>query len=395
MACDRSLEIGVLGPLQRVVDGAPVPLGPPKQRAVLARLVVSRNRPVTVDTLTAAVWDDRPPTEARTSIHSYVSNLRKRIGAGGADARAVLAAASPGYRLSISDDACDLGRFLAAKSAGLHAMAVGRFAEAAGQLTAGLAEWRGPVLDDLRDCAFRETFAAALTEEKVLAHTVKAEADIACGRAFAAINELEPLTAEYPYREPLWAQLITAYYLCDRQADALNAYTRLRDTLAEELGIDPSPTLRTLHDRVLRQESLDVKKAAAKTAAITVTALDLRSRTAGGVAVAHLRQPSGHTDPLRGVATRIGRRSDNDIVVDDAAVSRQHAVIIDTDANYVIYDLKSANGVYVQQQKIRSATTLKDGDEIRIGDHEFTFHIGPRAGDDDADSATPLRSAQE
>ncbi len=371
---ERNLEVGVLGRLQLIVNGTEVQLGPPKQRALLARLVVGRNKPVTVDALTAALWDEWPPAEARTSIHSYVSNLRKRINGAGVDGRAVLVAASPGYRLNVPDNACDVGRFIARKNAGMHAVAASRFDQAAHHLSAALSEWRGPVLDDLRDSQFRETFAAALAEEKALAHTVQAEVEIACGRAHFVINELETLVTEYPYREPLWAQLITAYYLCDRQADALGAYRRLKTTLADDLGIDPSPTLRALHERVLHQRQLDVRKTAATTAAITVTALDRRARVADQVAAAHLCRASGRSNPLLGVATRIGRRSDNDIILEDTAVSRQHAVIIDTDANYVIYDLGSANGVYVRRQRIRSATPLNDGDEIRIGSYEFTFH---------------------
>lgn len=85
------------------------------------------------------------------------------------------------------------------------------------------------------------------------------------------IGELEALTVEHPYREPLWAQLITAYYVSERQSDALDAYRRLKDTLAEDLGIDPGPTIRALHQRILRQQPLDVKESAKTTAADTVS----------------------------------------------------------------------------------------------------------------------------
>lgn len=376
---DKRLEFGVLGPLQMSVDGTLLQLGTRKQRAVLAMLVINRNRPVSVEALSTALWDQRPPPGARANIHSYVSNLRKLINEVGMNARAVLAAAPPGYRLSIPDAACDLGRFIAEKAAGVHAAAAGRFEEASRHLSAALAEWRGPVLDDLRDFQFGDTFAAALVEDKVLAHTAKAEAEIACGRAYAVIGELEALTAEHPYREPLWYQLITAYYLSDRQSDALAAYRRLKETLADELGIDPNPTLRALHERILRQQPLNVKKAAKATAASTVTVLNQRTRASDLGAVACLREASGHNYPLQAAATRIGRNPDNDIVLDDANVSRQHAVIIDTGTSYVITDLRSANGVDVQHRLIRSATTLNDGDHIRICDHQFTFHVDARS----------------
>jgi SARP family transcriptional regulator, regulator of embCAB operon len=374
---NSGLQVGVLGPLQMSVDDILVPLGTPKQRAVLALLVINRNRPVSIEALITALWEQWPPPGARASIHSYVSNLRKLISGVGIDPRSVLVAAPPGYRLNIPDAACDLGRFITDKNAGVHAAAAGQFEQASQYLSAALAQWRGPVLDDLRDSQFVDAFATALAEDKVLAHTARAEAEIACGRGYAVIAELETLTAEHPYREPLWAQLITAYYVTDRQSDALEAYRRVKTTLADDLGIDPGPTLRALHERILRQEPLNAKKAAKTTAVSAVTVLDQRTAATGHATIACLREASGQNYPLQSVATRIGRHRDNDIVLDDANVSRHHAVIIDTGTSYIINDLRSANGVHVQRQRIRAAATLNDGDHIRICDHEFTFEITP------------------
>ncbi|HEX2283996.1 MAG TPA: BTAD domain-containing putative transcriptional regulator [Mycobacterium sp.] len=372
------IGFGVLGPLQMTVEGAPVSLGTPKQRAVLAMLVMNRNRAVSTDSLITAAWEQQPPAEARASLHSYISNLRKLLIGVGADPKSVLVNAPPGYRLNVADTDCDIGRFVAEKAAGVHAAAAGRFDEASRHLSTALAEWRGPVLDDLRDFAFVDAFATALTEDKMVAHTARAEAEIACGRAYAIIGELEALTVEHPYREPLWAQLITAYYLCERQSEALDAYQRLKTTLADDLGIDPGPTVRALHERILRQESLDVKKAAKTTAVHTVHDIQLRTSVNASSALASLRSSSGRVYPLPATATRIGRLSDNDIVLDDANVSRHHAVIIDTGTSFVISDLRSANGVDVRGERIRGTATLEHGDQIRICDHEFTFEIEPR-----------------
>jgi SARP family transcriptional regulator, regulator of embCAB operon len=375
---ERKIGFGVLGPLHMTVDGTPVSLGTPKQRAVLAMLVMNRNRPVSTDSLITAAWELRPPAEARASLHSYISNLRKLLTGAGADPKSVLVNAPPGYRLNAADTACDIGRFVAQKAAGVHAAAAGRFEEASRHLTAALAEWRGPVLDDLRDFQFVEAFATALTEDKVMAHTARAEAEIACGRGYAVIGELEALTVEHPYREPLWAQLITAYYASERQSEALDAYQRLKTTLADDLGIDPGPTVRALHERILRQESLDVKKAARTTAVHMVHDIDVRTSVSASAGVAALRSPSGAVHRLTATATRIGRLPDNDIVLDDGNVSRHHAVIIDTGTSFVITDLRSANGVDVRGERIRGTATLGDGDAIRICDHEFTFEIEPR-----------------
>ncbi|HEY9304754.1 MAG TPA: BTAD domain-containing putative transcriptional regulator, partial [Mycobacterium sp.] len=256
-----TVQFGVLGPLQLIVGGEFVPLGTPKQRAVLALLVVNANRPVDIDTLIGAAWNHRPPQGARATLHAYISNLRRLMATAGID-RTLLASAAPGYRLAITQDQYDLGRFRTEKDAGVHAAAAAQFEQASRHMADALAQWRGSFLEDLREFQFVETLATAFDEEKVLAHTAHVEAEIACGRPDAVIMELEALITEHAYREPLWAQLITAYYLAGRQSDAIDTYLRLKSSLAEDLGIDPGPQLRQLYEQILRQEPVDVRKAA-------------------------------------------------------------------------------------------------------------------------------------
>lgn len=370
------MQFGVLGPLQITVGGTPIALGTPKQRAVLAVLLMNRNRPVAVESLVTATWGDDAPSGARASLHSYVSNLRKLLTTAGA-APETLVSAPPGYRLTVPAGALDLDRFAAEKTAGVRAAAAGEFSLASRHLSAALGEWRGPVLEDLRDFEFVEGLATALSEDRLTAATAYAEAEIARGRAREVITELEALTAEHPFREPLWAQLISAYYLCERQSDALEAYRRLKGTLSDELGIDPGPSLRALHEKVLRQEPLDVQGAAKTSAVGNVTQLDRRTSVAAAAGTAFLEDESGRRHPLRAVATRIGRLDDNDIVLPDAKVSRHHAAVIDTGTSYVISDLRSANGIDVQHIRVRGSAVLTDGDLIRICDHTFTFRIAP------------------
>jgi SARP family transcriptional regulator, regulator of embCAB operon len=374
---NAGLQFGVLGPLQLWAGGTWVQVGAPKQRAVLAMLLMNRNRAVSVDVLIDAVWDQSPVPAARTSIHSYVSNLRRLLASASGDPNRVLASVPPGYQLNVADADCDLGRFVTEKNAGVHAAAAGRFEDASAHLSAALAEWRGPFLDDLREFVFVDTYATALSEVRVVAQIALAEAEIACGRAEAVIPRLEVLSTEHPFRERLWAQLITAYYVVERQSDALNAYLRLKSNLAEHLGIDPGPTVRSLHERILRQEPLDPKGTAQTTATRRVAALAAHTGTlAGPTAVAELRGKDGQRYRLEG-STRIGRRPDNDIVLDDDEVSRYHAVVIDTGSSFVVSDLRSTNGVQVGGRRIRSSATLAHGDRIRIGGHEFTFEIRP------------------
>jgi DNA-binding SARP family transcriptional activator len=377
---NTGLGFGVLGPLLMTSYGVRVPVGAPKQRAVLAMLLINRNRPVSVESLINAVWGEEPVPAARTSIQAHVSNLRRLLRTAGADPYQVLASAPPGYQLSVADADCDLGRFVGAKAAASQATAAGRFEEASAHLSQALAEWRGPVLDDLRDFIFVDAFATALMEDKVAAHTARAEAEIACGRAGGVIGELEVLTAEHPYREPLWAQLITAYYVTERQSDALGAYRRLKTALAEGLGIDPGPTVSALHERILRQEPLVAKQGAALTTRKrgvfapepTTSSIVLPLSAAG-----RLRDQNGRHYPLTGAITRIGRFTDNDIVLDDTDVSRHHAVITDTGTGYVMTDLRSTNGIEVQGHRVRGSATLAEGDRIRIGGYDFIFEIRP------------------
>jgi SARP family transcriptional regulator, regulator of embCAB operon len=152
----------------------------------------------------------------------------------------------------------------------------------------------------------------------------------------------------------------------------------VKTTLADDLGIDPGPTVYSLYERILRQERLDVKQAAKTTAADTLVAMGQRTGVGTRSTVARLRDGSGHSFPLLVAVTRIGRLADNDIVLDDAKVSRHHAVVIDTGAGLAISDLRSANGVEVAGERIRGSATLADGDRIRIGHHEFTFEIEAR-----------------
>jgi SARP family transcriptional regulator, regulator of embCAB operon len=371
----RGPVFGLLGPLLLSVDGTAVPIGTPKQRAVMASLLMNRNRPVAADSLINAVWGEDAPSEARASLHAYVSNLRRLLGSVGFDGRSMLEKVSPGYRLNIGELDVDLGRFIRARNEGVKAATAGRFEEASRHYSAALAQWRGDVLDDLRGFDFVSVFATAMADEKIATHIALAESEIACGRAKRITGELEALVADHPFREPAWEQLMIAYYVSARQSDALAAYQRLKTILADELGIDPSPPLRELHERILRQEPMDATPPSDIT--LTRTFISLANHTAinTGEARAQLRAASGECYPVKGVATRIGRRSDNDVVLPDQRVSRHHAVIIDTGTSFVLIDARSANGVELDHNRIRGSAPLSDGSHVRIGDSEFRFEV--------------------
>jgi YVTN family beta-propeller protein len=249
-------EFGILGPLEVRRSGRAVPLGGPRQRAVLALLVLEANRVVSLDRLAEDVWGGHPPEGWATTLQTYVFHLRKALepdrsrGAAGG----VLVTSGRGYVLRVDREHLDAALFTDRFTAGRAALEVGRYAEAAQTLRQALDLWRGQVLADLADYAFTRPEAARLEELRLAAVEARIDADLALGRHDALTAELEQLATEHPLRERLHGQLMLALYRCGRQADALAAYRRVRALLADELGIDPGEPLERLHAAVLAHD---------------------------------------------------------------------------------------------------------------------------------------------
>jgi SARP family transcriptional regulator, regulator of embCAB operon len=374
------LQVGfsVLGPVQMTIDGVAVNLGTPKQRAVLATLLINRNRAVSKDTLITDTWQNRPPANPAASLHTYVAEVRKLLKDAGLDATAVLATAAPGYRLTVADMQCDIGRFAAKHAAGVAAMSHGDFEQARLLLRAALDEWKGPALADLQDLHFAQAFAAAANRDRLIAIGHWAEAEIACGRGQDVLGELERLVAEYPYEEPLWVQLVTALYLSGRQAAALAACRRLREILDNDLALVPGPRIRELEEQVLRQLPLQIKQATQRIAIDTLTLTSRpTSQVSGPIGAALVETATGTSYPLAGGITKIGRWNDNDIVLSADEISRHHGAIVDTGAHYLMVDTNSRNGIEVGGQRITSSTVLADGSSVTIAGRRFMFQISP------------------
>lgn len=360
------------------VDGKAATLGTPKQKAILSSLIINRNHPVGKERLISDAWEDRPPDKPEASLHTYIAELRKLVTEAGLDGKAVLATKATGYQLALAEDQCDIGRFQAKSAAGMRVLKEGRFQEGRLLLVAALAEWKGPVLSDLRDLQFAQVFATALDRDHLTTIEMWAEAEIACGRASTLLSRLEELVTEHPYEEPLWAQLITALYVTDRQTDALEACRRLRKILRDDQGADPVSRIQELEGRILRQEPLDVQRAAKVAAQETIPAISQSSGGFAGPVMAYLRDSrTGYRHALRSGLTNIGRFDDNDIVLADVEVSRHHGAIVDTRASYLMVDLRSRNGVRVDGERIKTSGLLADGSVIGIGGYEFVFEIGP------------------
>src|SRR5215510_14833733 len=252
----RFLEFGILGPLEVQVSGRAVPLGGPRQRAVLALLLLEANRVVSMDRLAEDVWGGDPPEGWATTLQTYVFHLRQALEpdrSRGA-ASGVLVTRGRGYLLRVDREHLDGALFQDGFTAGRAALEAGRYAEAAETLRRALDLWRGPVLADLADYAFTRPEAARLEDLRLAALEARIDADLALGRRDTLTSELQQLVADQPLRERLHGQLMVALYRCGRQADALAAYRRVRELLADELGIDPAEPLRRLHEAVLAQD---------------------------------------------------------------------------------------------------------------------------------------------
>jgi DNA-binding SARP family transcriptional activator/tetratricopeptide (TPR) repeat protein len=251
------VEFRILGPLEVLAAGQPLPLGGTKQRAVLAMLVVQAGRVVSRDRLINGLWQGRPPDRAEVTLRGYVSRLRavlepeQRRGA----TFQVLVSRAPGYVLRVEPDQVDAARFEALVGEGSAALEAGDPGRAAARLDVGLGLWRGPVLADFADAAFARGEIARLEQLRLVAIETKIEADLALGRHAALVGDLEALVGQYPLRERLRAQLMLALYRSGRQADALGVYQDVRVLLADELGIDPGGELQRLYEAILVQKS--------------------------------------------------------------------------------------------------------------------------------------------
>ena len=242
------MEFAVLGRLEVRIDGEGTPLGGPKQRALLALLLLSANEVVSRDHLVDALWGERAPASAQRSLDSYVSRLRALLGSDRIERR------PPGYLLRVAPGELDLERFEHLLTQGREAAAAGDATGASGRLQEALDLWRGPALADLLNEPYAAGEAERLEERRVLALEERIDADLELGRGPELVPELERLVVDQPYRERPVGQLMVALYRAGRQAEALAVYQEFRRRSAEELGLEPGPKLRELEQQILAQD---------------------------------------------------------------------------------------------------------------------------------------------
>jgi DNA-binding SARP family transcriptional activator len=357
------LDFRVFGTVRVIRDGSEVALGGFKRRSLLALLLASGGRVVSTASIVDALWEDEPPQSVVSSIQVSVSGLRTALGV--RNHAGLLQTVSPGYRLVLAPGQSDLDRFREHCAAGRREEAAGR--AAAEHYRRALGEWSGRAFEDLAGLRFADELATQLEEERLATLDARIRADLGEGAHHDLVAELAGLVDAYPLRESFWRHLLLALYRCDRQADALAAYRRLRAHLRDELGVEPSAQVRRLEQQILAHDpALDVGAAAAAGPAAT-------RRVDFGLAPAVLELADGirRTVPPNGL--RIGRDVSNDVVIDDDMVSREHAVVAPTAAGYVLVDLRSTNGSRIAGQLVVGQELLADGVEISIGSARLRF----------------------
>ncbi len=242
------MEVRLFGELEAVAAGVPVPVRGAKQRALLALLALQRGQPVSADRLIDLLWGDRQAANPANALQTQIGQLRRTLGP------TAILTSEAGYALIAGPDEVDVVRFEQLVAKGQRLAADGQMEPASAALGEALGLRRGEPLAEFAYAGFFDAERARLDELTLVATESRAGADLALGRHGELVGELQGLCREHPLRERLWELFILALYRSGRQAEALHAYTEIRDRLAGELGLDPGPALRELQARILAQD---------------------------------------------------------------------------------------------------------------------------------------------
>ncbi|GAA1936291.1 AfsR/SARP family transcriptional regulator [Kitasatospora viridis] len=243
---------GILGPLLVEDSEGPRTLAAPKQRVLLASLLLRPNRVVPVADLLDRLWGEHHPASATATLHNHVARLRRSLGS---EAGARVRTRAPGYLVEILDDReLDLARFQELRTTAAAAAQEGDLHRAAALLRQALGLWRGNALSDVPAGEPHAADAEQLDELRLAVWQQRIEYDLAGGAGEALLPELRELLAAHPFQENLYGQLMRALYRSGRQADALDVFRKARAALLDELGVEPGPALQQLHESLLRQD---------------------------------------------------------------------------------------------------------------------------------------------
>jgi SARP family transcriptional regulator, regulator of embCAB operon len=257
----HQVRFELLGPL--VMKHGDVDFAPnaPKLRATLATLLFNANRSVAASALTRELWKDEPPRSAQATLQTYVFKLRKLFRAAlGVSTEYVnqelLLTHSGGYTLRVHADQLDITEFERLVVAGSAELNAGDYEKAAQNLRQSLGLWRGPVISDLQWGTQLRAHVARLEERRFYAHTMRIEADLCLGRHREMISELASVVVEHPLHESAHTMFMTALHRAGRTAAALEVFMRFRRRMLQELGIEPSARIQSLHMALLRNDPM-------------------------------------------------------------------------------------------------------------------------------------------
>jgi YVTN family beta-propeller protein len=295
----------VLGAIEVVEGGTSFPLGGPRQRSVLADLVMHAGQTVPTVQLIDDVWGENPPPSAIHTVETYVSRLRQVLST--SSLAAPLLTRPKGYMLDVPPEYVDIWQFRDLAARGSAAAERDDATSAVSLLTSALALWRGAALADIGEAAFAPMAAERLDGERLTALEKLMEAQLRLGHHRELVPELEALVANSPRREGFRAQLMMALYRSGRQADALDAFRRARKYLVGELGIEPGPELCALQGAILRQApELELDGEGAFQQALTDTAArSPQTQSASQPSTTRSLPVSGHTRGRRSRARRL------------------------------------------------------------------------------------------
>jgi DNA-binding SARP family transcriptional activator/tetratricopeptide (TPR) repeat protein len=272
------VRIFAFGTIAATVDGAPVVLGPLKQRMLLGLLLCRPGAEVASDELIDALWSSPPPASAANNLRTYVHRLRRVLGEG-----LITGNGRPGYRLHADRLSVDTAEFLAWCGEAEAALERDDPVGARTALAAAVALRRGPAFADVGRLDAIGDEAGRLEERWLLAVEQRLEMDLNLGRAAELVGELTALVGRHPYRERFIALLMLALYRSGRQTDALAVYRRAAAVLAAELAVEPGPELTELHRAMLRQDSGLERPAVAAAAPATAAAVRPAELPSGSV----------------------------------------------------------------------------------------------------------------
>ena len=262
----------MLGPLEVLVAGERRELEKGNVRALVVLLALDAGKPVASERIVDLLWPQQPPPTAREMVRIYVARARKRLGDEAISTR-------PGsYVLEADPDSVDALRFERLVKEGSRKLEAEDAASAAETLEQALALWRGPPLPELESLQFVRHEQVRLEELHLEAIESRLDAELELGRAGELVAELEGLVRTHPYRERLRGQLMLALYRSGRQTDALARYREGRNVLADEIGVEPSPELKTLEMAILKQDPGLQRRARQPTAGAAIPAPRARRR---------------------------------------------------------------------------------------------------------------------